>query len=148
MRRTLERVESFRVSGPPRIRYGAFAIPNGGLRLRVIVSAGGGWDHVSVSLPTRCPTWEEMSYVKKLFFHPDETVMQLHVPEQQHINCHPHCLHLWRPQTDEQITAERAEWEASGEEWPYGDLESPGAIPLPPGEFVGPTGVQMKARSK
>jgi hypothetical protein len=36
---------------------GAFRVPGG---LRVIASDGEGWDHVSVSLPDRCPTWEEM----------------------------------------------------------------------------------------
>lgn len=25
-----------------------------------------GWDHVSVSLPGRCPTWEEMDAIKRL----------------------------------------------------------------------------------
>lgn len=65
--------------------------------LRVIASAGEGWDHVSVSLPDRTPTWAEMEHVKRLFFKDDETAMQLHVPPAEHINCHPHCLHLWRP---------------------------------------------------
>lgn len=138
MRRTFERVEQFRTEGQPGVRYGAFAIKHHGVTLWAICSAGGGWDHVSVSTKGRCPTWDEMSFVKKLFFYPEETVIQLHVPEAQHINCHPHCLHLWRPQTDEEIAAERAEWEADGETWPYGDMESPGAVPLPPGEFVGP----------
>jgi hypothetical protein len=35
--------------------------------------------------------------MKRLFFREDETAMQLHVPATDHINCHPHCLHLWRP---------------------------------------------------
>jgi hypothetical protein len=83
---------------------GAFLIayrrPRSGIRvqLRVIASHGMGWDHVSVSLGHRCPTWEEMSFIKRLFFLPDEVVMQLHVAESSHINIHPHCLHLWRPQ--------------------------------------------------
>lgn len=67
-------------------------------RLRVIASSGEGWDHVSVSLPDRCPSWAEMEHVKRLFFKDDETAMQLHVPPSEHINCHPNCLHLWRPQ--------------------------------------------------
>lgn len=66
--------------------------------MRVVASTGGGWDHVSVSRPTRCPHWSEMEYVKRLFFCDDETAMQLHVPLSQHVNHHPHCLHLWRPQ--------------------------------------------------
>ena len=30
-------------------------------------------------------------------FWPDEAAMQLHVPASDHINCHPYCLHWWRP---------------------------------------------------
>ena len=64
----------------------------------VIASDGGGWDHVSVSLPDRCPTWSEMCAIKRLFFAPDEVVMQLHPAERHYRNFHPYCLHLWRPQ--------------------------------------------------
>lgn len=73
---------------------GTFRINN----LFVIASCGLGWDHVSVSLRNRCPTWEEMEIVKHLFFLPLETAMQLHVPRANHINFHPYALHLWRPQ--------------------------------------------------
>jgi len=72
--------------------------PTGRTRLHIIASAGGGWDHVSVSIGTRCPTWSEMEFVKREFFKDDETAMQLHVPPSDHVNCHPNCLHLWRPQ--------------------------------------------------
>lgn len=65
--------------------------------LRVIASNDDGWDHVSVSLRDRTPTWDEMEYIKHLFFRPDETAMQLHVPGSDHVNNHPYCLHLWRP---------------------------------------------------
>ena len=64
------------------------------------MSFGFGWDHVSVSAKNRTPTWAELEYVRKLFFKPHETVMQLHVPESDHVNCHPFCLHLWRPQNE------------------------------------------------
>jgi hypothetical protein len=94
---------------------GAFRVP---LPLKnistvVIASIGMGWDHVSVSLADRCPTWNEMEYIKRMFFNPLETVMQLHVPASDHINYHPYCLHLWRP------------------------LEA--IIPRPPASLVGPT---------
>jgi hypothetical protein len=65
--------------------------------VRVIASCEEGWDHVSASCPHRCPTWEEMEFVKRQFFFPEECAMQLHVPEAEHINCHPFCLHIWRP---------------------------------------------------
>ena len=38
----------------------------------IVASWGGGWEHVSVSLARRCPTWEEMCMIKDLFveYHP------------------------------------------------------------------------------
>lgn len=87
--------------------------PTDGARLRVVASAGEGWDHVSVSRDRRCPNWPEMDHVKRLLFHDDETAMQLHVPPKDHVSYHPFCLHLWRPH----------------------EL----AIPRPPAWMVGPT---------
>lgn len=58
-----------------------------------------GWDHVSI-VPAnrdRAPTWEEMCFVKSLFWDDEEAVMQLHPPRSQWVNNHPNCLHLWRP---------------------------------------------------
>ena len=74
----------------------------------VIASAGDGWEHVSVSLRARCPTWDELEYVKRLFFRPDEVAMQLHLPPSEHTSAHPFCLHLWRP-TDRDIPRPPAE---------------------------------------
>lgn len=84
---------------------GAFIVPSPIDRgdLRVIVSSGAGWDHVSVSRVNRCPNWTEMEHIKRLFFRDEETAMQLHVPASDHINNHPHCLHLWRPNDGRQI---------------------------------------------
>ena len=55
------------------------------------------WEHVSVSLSSRCPTWEEMTFVKKIFWRPDEVVVQFHPREEQYVNLHPFCLHMWKP---------------------------------------------------
>lgn len=92
---------------------GAFDLrcPHSGRALLCLASNGGGWDHVSVSLPNRTPNWTEMEFVKRWFFNDDETAMQLHVPPADHINLHPNCLHLWRPNDGREI-------------------------PRPPGEFV------------
>ena len=65
--------------------------------LRVVAASAKGWDHVSVSLPDRCPTWAEMDHIKRLFFRDDEWAMQLHAPPAKHISIHPHVLHIWRP---------------------------------------------------
>lgn len=71
--------------------------------LRVIASDGAledgatPWEHVSVSLPDRCPTWSEMCAVKRLFWDDDDTVVQFHPPRSEWVNNHEFCLHLWRP---------------------------------------------------
>lgn len=77
---------------------GAFHFTYNGARLVVIASDGEGWDHVSVSLRDRCPTWDEMCYVKDLVFEPEETVIQYHPPKSVYGNAHDYCLHMWRPQ--------------------------------------------------
>lgn len=113
MRSSTKRIEQYRLTDGPfgtDASYGmcgAFAIPRGDVLLQVIASDGDGWlqtgmplpvwEHVSVSLPDRCPTWDEMDFVKRLFWTDDETVLQLHVPRGQHVNFHLHCLHLWKP---------------------------------------------------
>ena len=79
---------------------GAFLIPyNRNIELKVIISDQIGWDHVSVSLPIMAPTWKMMCFVKDLFFEKDEVVIQYHPKEEDYVNFHPYCLHLWRPQT-------------------------------------------------
>lgn len=84
---------------------GMFAIPRNGVFLMCLVSDGLGWDHVSVSVREkdgesveRCPTWEELEFVKRTFFSEGETAVQLHVPVSKHINVHNYVLHLWRKQ--------------------------------------------------
>ena len=89
---------------------GAFVVQFEGTDLHIIASDGGGWDHVSVSIIDRCPNWKEMSYIKELFFEPEDCVIQYHAPKSKHINIFDTCLHLWRPQY--------------------------GTIPMPPMEFV------------
>lgn len=68
-----------------------------------IASDGEGWEHVSVSLVStnrkveRCPTWEEMCFVKKEFWSDTDCVVQYHPPKSEYVNNHQYCLHLWRP---------------------------------------------------
>lgn len=70
------------------------------MRASVIWSTGAGWDHVSVSPYRRnyTPTWDDMCKLKRMFFHPEETVIEYHPAESQYVNIMPNCLHLWRPQ--------------------------------------------------
>jgi hypothetical protein len=70
-----------------------------GETLLVLASNGMGWEHVSISLPyrKRCPTWEEMCWIKDLFWDPEEVVVQYHPAKSQYVNLHPFALHLWKP---------------------------------------------------
>jgi len=77
---------------------GCFIVPYHGAELCVIASNGGGWDHLSISLATRCPTWEEMEHIRKMFARAGEVWLQYGLPPAKHINAHPYCLHWWRPQ--------------------------------------------------
>jgi len=83
---------------PPGENYGFFIVEICGVELWVIASDGFGWDHVSVSCDNRCPTWDEMCFVKELFFGDDETVIQFHPKMSKYINQMPFCLHLWKRQ--------------------------------------------------
>lgn len=97
-RRTDPAVDKF-FKGTGDATCGAFAFKWKGVRFFTIAASGAGWDHVSVSCDQeRCPTWDEMCMVKRLFFLPNETVMQLHVPASTNVSYHRYCLHLWRPQ--------------------------------------------------
>lgn len=56
-----------------------------------------GWEHVSVSFPGRCPTWDEMCIAKDVFWREDEACIQVHPERAVYINIHNYCLHIWRP---------------------------------------------------
>lgn len=49
----------------------------------------------------RCPNWEEMCFVKSMFWDDDTAVMQLHPPKEDWVNNHAYCLHLWKPDAQE-----------------------------------------------
>lgn len=61
-------------------------------------SNGGGWDHVSVSHRTRCPSWNEMCIIKDIFFDEEECCVEYHPSKSNYVNIHPNCLHIWKPQ--------------------------------------------------
>jgi len=76
---------------------GAFWVKTKKHVFTVIASDQMGWEHVSVSLPARCPTWEEMCFIKSLFWDEDDCVIQYHPRKSDYVNNHSYCLHLWRP---------------------------------------------------
>lgn len=65
--------------------------------LKVIASWGDGWNHVSISLPNRTPTWGEMCFIKDITFGKDSMAIQYHPPEKDYININLYVLHLWEP---------------------------------------------------
>lgn len=66
-----------------------------------------GWEHLSVSLPHRCPTWEQMCFMKDQFWNDDEVCFQLHPKKEDYVNNHNYCLHIWRNIETEIITPPR-----------------------------------------
>lgn len=94
---------------PPGATYGAFQIPFNGVLLRIIATNGAvpdlkidEWEHVSIHAfdpvfkKVRCPKWDEMCFIKDLFWNDDEAVMQYHPAKSDYVNVHDHVLHLWR----------------------------------------------------
>ena len=78
--------------------FGWFRIPSpvdGTLRV-MIAPSDSEWQHISISLINRCPFWEEMCFVKDLFFDEDEVVVQFHPRKSDYVNHAKTCLHLWR----------------------------------------------------
>lgn len=114
-----DRVEKWRVLDGPfatktRDDFGFFFIPIRTHKAPLkILSAPSDedWQHVSVSLPDRCPTWEELCLVKDLFWTDEDCVVQFYPPKSDYISNCRFCLHLWR--------------------WTKGDF------PRPPKELVG-----------
>jgi hypothetical protein len=76
---------------------GYFVIPFESYEFDVIASDGGGWEHVSVSMPKRTPSWKQMCYVKTLFWDDEDVVIQYHPAKKDYVNMHEHTLHMWRP---------------------------------------------------
>ena len=119
MKASFDHLSNYRVRKGPMAsndaigRYGFFLIPKIGspLVFYCMATCGehSGWDHVSVRVEHssdprkgRCPTWDEMCFIKDLFWEPEECVIQYHPPKSDYVNNHPHVLHLWMP-TDEKI---------------------------------------------
>ena len=82
---------------------GMFHVRHEGTILRVMGSTGEewpfdlpAWEHVSVSTEDRCPSWDEMNFVKGLFWTDEETVLQFHPRGEEYVNIHNFVLHLWR----------------------------------------------------
>ena len=65
--------------------------------LNLLFSYQMGWEHLSVSMPSRTPTWEQMCIMKDIFWNKNEACVEYHPREEDYVNNHKHCLHIWRP---------------------------------------------------
>ena len=96
------RLRSGRYASPPHSSYGAFEMPGPcGARLTIIAAdahdrLAEGWEHVSVSTERRIPNWQEMTFVKDLFWEPEDCVVQFHPPQSRYVNNYSVVLHMWR----------------------------------------------------
>jgi hypothetical protein len=105
---------SFHVPNTWRVREGVYASDdeagnNGAFRfmghgplyawINTIASDGAGWEHVSVSIDqtSRCPTWEEMCMIARIFWDDSDVLVQYRPAAENYVNCHPYVLHWWRP---------------------------------------------------
>lgn len=70
-------------------------------QMLIIASDGYDWEHLSIHIERgneqMTPLWDEMCYLKDLFWDAEDVVMQLHPKQSEYVNNHPHTLHLWRP---------------------------------------------------
>ena len=90
--------------------------------LNFIFSNQLGWEHLSVSTPSKTPTWDQMCKMKEIFWKDDETCIEYHPAKDQYVNMHSHCLHIWRPVIDDNFLNEP---------------ESKEQFPVPPHFLVG-----------
>lgn len=75
-----------------------FSLPDG---LKVGVNAFGHkghiWIHASISHPDRLPSYSELCLLKEAVFGRHGICAQVFEAEENHVNIHPNCLHLWGP---------------------------------------------------
>lgn len=64
-----------------------------------------GWEHLSVSMPSKTPSWDQMCVMKEIFFEDEEECFEYHPKKSDYVNIHPHCLHIWRPVIQERLNA-------------------------------------------
>lgn len=86
----------------PVLGLNSFLVPCNFVKLAVLASIdtddnGIKWEHVSVSLKNRLPTWQELKFIKMLFWDPEDEVIQFFPPQSQYVDVQKNCLHLWRP---------------------------------------------------
>jgi hypothetical protein len=99
------RLRTDKMASAPGSDFGAFHVIHGRVEFMIMAcnedeKSGVFWEHVSARAREkgreRTPTWDEMCYIKSLFWGPEETVVQYHPPKSEYVNHNPNVLHLWR----------------------------------------------------
>ncbi len=62
----------------------------------VLVGVEGGLWHLSISHPSRYPSWEEIRDARYALVPDGVTMAMLLPPKDQYVNIHPNCFHLWQ----------------------------------------------------
>ena len=79
------------------LKFALIKLPSGTQAQLVVGFNENGWEHVSMEVRARrLPTWEEMCFVKDIFWDEEELVIQMHPKKSQYVNL-TDALHLWRP---------------------------------------------------
>lgn len=60
------------------------------------INPGELWEHASMSGHHTTPSWDDMCQLKDAIWNEDEECIQYHPKKSEYVNCHPHCLHIWR----------------------------------------------------
>lgn len=61
----------------------------------IISQEGSGW-HLSISHPSRYPTWDEIKDARYKLLPNDLTMAMLLPSQEQYVNLHPNCFHLYQ----------------------------------------------------
>lgn len=95
-RTTKQALPPVRDTGPagPGCEPGARTFRCGKLRMIVGRSNAEGW-HMSISHPTRYPTWDEIAHARYSLMPPDIMVGILLPPADDYVNLHDNCFNVW-----------------------------------------------------
>lgn len=69
--------------------------------LFIIVGTLDEWEFVQVTAADRCPTWDEMKWLKDCCWDAEDVCFQLHPAASRYINKSEFSLWIWRPTTTE-----------------------------------------------
>lgn len=62
---------------------------------RILVTVDDERIHMSISHPTRYPTWDEIKEARYKFVPDNKFMVMVLPPKANYVNVHPFCFHLW-----------------------------------------------------